>query len=51
MIGDRHHDIVGALNNGFRAIGVTWGYGTTEELRGAGADCLAARPAELPGLL
>jgi phosphoglycolate phosphatase len=51
MIGDRHHDIVGALNNGFRAIGVTWGYGTTEELRGAGADCLAARPAELSRLL
>ena len=51
MIGDRHHDIVGALNNGFRAIGVTWGYGTTEELRGAGADCLAASPAELSGLL
>jgi phosphoglycolate phosphatase len=51
MIGDRHHDIVGALNNGFRAIGVTWGYGTADELRGAGAECLAARPAELPGLL
>lgn len=51
MIGDRHHDIAGALNNGMRAIGVTWGYGTVDELRGAGADCLAAAPAELPGLL
>ena len=51
MIGDRHHDIVGALNNGFRAIGVTWGYGTADELMGAGADCLATTPAELAGLL
>lgn len=51
MIGDRYHDIAGALNNGFRAIGVTWGYGTTDELLGAGAQCLAAAPVELPGLL
>jgi len=51
MIGDRHHDIVGARNNGFRAIGVTYGYGTADELLGAGAECLAAAPGELPGLI
>lgn len=51
MVGDRYHDIVGALNNGFRAIGVTWGYGTEDELLGAGAHCLAAAPEQLPGLL
>jgi phosphoglycolate phosphatase len=51
MIGDRFHDIVGARNNGFRAIGVTWGYGTADELLDAGADCLAATPSELPGLV
>ena len=51
MVGDRSHDIVGALNNGIRAIGVTWGYGTEEELRGAGAHCLAAAPEQLPGLV
>ena len=51
MIGDRLHDIVGALNNGFHAIGVTWGYGTEDELRGAGAHCLAAAPEQLPGLV
>ena len=51
MIGDRYHDVVGARNNGFRAIGVTWGYGTADELRGAGADCLAASPEQLPGLV
>jgi len=51
MIGDRYHDVVGALDNGFRAIGVTWGFGTADELRGAGADCLAASPQQLPGLV
>ena len=51
MIGDRHHDIVGALNNRFHAVGVTWGYGTEDELRGAGAHCLAAAPKQLPGLV
>lgn len=51
MIGDRYYDVIGALNNGFRAIGATWGYGTEDELLGAGADCLAATPEQLPGLL
>lgn len=51
MVGDRYHDVVGALNNGFRAIGVTWGYGTEDELLGAGAHCLAATPEQLPGLV
>lgn len=51
MIGDRRHDIVGAVNNGFRAIGATWGFGTADELLGAGADCLAASPEQLPALV
>jgi phosphoglycolate phosphatase len=51
MIGDRYYDVVGAINNGFRAIGATWGYGTADELVGAGADCLAAAPEQLPGLI
>ena len=51
MIGDRYHDVVGALNNGFRAIGVTWGYGTVGELRNAGADSLPDSPDQLAGLL
>jgi phosphoglycolate phosphatase len=37
MIGDREHDILGAAAQGVAAIGVTWGYGTAEELRRAGA--------------
>ena len=37
MIGDRRHDVHGALNNKINAIGVTWGYGSGEELETAGA--------------
>jgi phosphoglycolate phosphatase len=51
MVGDRYHDVVGALNNGFLAIGVTWGYGTEDELLSAGAHCLAGAPGQLPDLV
>ena len=32
MIGDRKHDIIGARNNAVKAIAVTYGYGSLEEL-------------------
>lgn len=32
MIGDRKHDIIGANNTGINSIGVTYGYGSFEEL-------------------
>jgi phosphoglycolate phosphatase len=32
MIGDRKHDIIGAKNNLMKSIGVTYGYGSAEEL-------------------
>lgn len=32
MIGDRKFDIIGAKNNSIRSIGVTYGYGSLEEL-------------------
>jgi phosphoglycolate phosphatase len=32
MVGDRKHDIIGAKNNSMKSIGVTYGYGTMEEL-------------------
>lgn len=32
MIGDRKHDIIGAINTGIDSIGVTYGYGSLEEL-------------------
>lgn len=38
MIGDRHHDIDGAKENGLASCGVLFGYGSEEELKNAGAD-------------
>ncbi len=51
MIGDRSFDVVAAHAHGLRAIGVTWGIGSVEELRDAGADMLLMAPSELLGLL
>jgi phosphoglycolate phosphatase len=47
MIGDRHHDCTGALNNQMRFIGVLYGYGNAEELRTAGAHWLIEQPQQL----
>ena len=38
MIGDRYHDMHGAKDNGIKALGVTWGYGSRKELETAGAS-------------
>ncbi|MDD3030389.1 MAG: HAD family hydrolase [Alphaproteobacteria bacterium] len=51
MIGDRKHDIVGALDNGVPAVGVLWGYGSAEELRNAGATTLCKKPEDLLNIL
>jgi phosphoglycolate phosphatase len=51
MIGDRSHDIIGAKNNGLACIGVTYGYGTEEELLNSGADQLAASPSDILNIL
>lgn len=47
MIGDRRHDVAGAQAHGVAAIGVTWGYGTPEELREAGAARVVHSVSEL----
>ena len=41
MVGDRLHDILGAKECGLRSIGVTYGYGSREELIQYGADFIA----------
>ena len=51
MIGDTVFDMVAAHAHGLRAIGVTWGIGTAEELRAAGADVLVDEPAQIPAAL
>lgn len=47
VIGDRASDIDAAKKNNCRSIGVSYGYGTREELRTAGADLLAETVGEL----
>ncbi len=51
MVGDRAHDVRGAVANGVLPIGVLWGYGSREELTAAGATVLCAQPAMLAALL
>ena len=47
MIGDRRYDVEGAHACGLPAIGVTYGYGSREELIQAGAEALATDPEDL----
>ena len=47
MLGDRFHDIEAAKANSIRSIGALWGYGGRAELEQAGADAIAALPADV----
>ena len=51
MVGDRHHDIGGATENGLDSIGVLYGYGDRAELEAAGATYIAATVSDLEALL
>ncbi len=51
MVGDREHDIFGGKENGLPGVGVTFGYGSREELETAGAVAVAETPAELLEIL
>lgn len=51
MVGDRDHDVHGALHHGIPCIGVTWGYGSPEELLTAGAVALAEHPADVVAMV
>lgn len=51
MVGDRAHDVAGALVNGVRPIGALWGYGSREELLNAGATLLCEHPSQVPLIL
>jgi phosphoglycolate phosphatase len=51
MIGDREFDVTAAVGNGMRAVGVTWGYGSAEELAAAGAAALCDSPARLAAVI
>jgi phosphoglycolate phosphatase len=47
MVGDREFDVLAARRNGFPTVGVTWGYGSREELEAAGAASLCEAPGDL----
>ena len=47
MVGDRDHDVEGALLNSIDCIGVTWGFGDRDELVGAGAVTVVDAPDEV----
>lgn len=51
MVGDRDHDVLGAMHHGITCIGVTWGYGSIQELLTSGAVALAETPAEVVDLV
>ena len=47
MIGDTAYDMQMARDAGVRGLGVDWGYHAPAELRAAGAEWIAASPAEI----
>jgi phosphoglycolate phosphatase len=47
IVGDRHHDIIAGKSNGLFVVGVTYGYGTREELTKAGANQICNTPTEV----
>ncbi|MDO5718606.1 MAG: HAD-IA family hydrolase [Tissierellia bacterium] len=51
MIGDRSHDICGAKKHGISSIGVTYGFGSRDELQDSGADEIVDSFSELLNLI
>ena len=51
MVGDTKFDVLGAKAHGIPTIGVSWGYGTVEDMVKAGAAGIADTPAQLLEML
>ena len=51
MVGDRDNDVLGSEKAGVDCCGVLWGYGSREELQGAGVKYLIEKPEELARLV
>ena len=47
MVGDRSHDCFGAIQNNMDCIGVTYGFGSKDELIHAGAKSIVDKPIQL----
>lgn len=50
MIGDRKYDVEAGRSNGCTTVGLTYGYGSLEELEGAGADFICDSPGAILNL-
>ena len=48
MIGDREHDVKGAISNSILCIGCLWGYGSENELKEAGCSILVNKAEMIP---
>ena len=51
MVGDTAFDVIGAAAHGIPTIGVSWGYGTAEDMEKAGAIAIAQSMDELAELI
>ena len=51
MVGDTKYDVLGAKAHGIPAIGVSWGYGSAEEMMEAGAVAIADTTQQLLELI
>ena len=51
LVGDRKYDVEGAKETGISSIGVTFGYGSREELEHAWPDCIVDNAEELRNVL
>lgn len=51
MIGDTRFDVLGAKAHGIPTIGVSWGYGSVEEMEAAGAAAIAYTMEQLLDLI
>lgn len=51
MVGDRKHDMTGAKNNSIKTIGVTYGYGSLQELSDCQPDFIVNDCAEINSII
>lgn len=47
MVGDTKYDVIGAKAHGIPTVGVSWGYGSVEEMLDAGAVGIAEKPVDI----
>ena len=51
MVGDTAFDVLGAAEHGIKTVGVSWGYGSVEEMKNSGAIAVANTADELVEIL